>query len=201
MRYILVLFLFISQNCLAKDFGNLGVIFEIQEQDMLEYIKSKLEGMQANFDAINKDMQKKAESYVRRPKAVLGIKKADKTQSRLFDPSYILDKDILLPDGRVLHEAGKKVNPLEFIAMPSELYFIDSDDEKQIEWMKLKLKTSRKLYKIILINGDYVKASKHLGVKVYFDQGGMISKKLGISAVPSLVRQKFDKLEILEEKL
>ena len=51
------------------------------------------------------------------------------------------------------------------------------------------------------MSGDYVEASKAIGVRVYFDQGGALCKKLGISAVPSQVKQKFDRLEIHEEKL
>ena len=49
------------------------------------------------------------------------------------------DKDAVLPCGKVLHRAGTKVNPLEHMNLNRRIFFIDSREELQVEWLKEQL--------------------------------------------------------------
>ena len=52
--------------------------------------------------------------------------------------------------------------------------------------------------KAILVNGQPLEMSRQWKTQVYFDQGGSLVRKLGITRVPSLVSQEGKKLRIDE---
>ena len=107
-----------------KDFGTYGQTFPIVEENLIEYFTRKLP--QPDFA----QMQKSAET----PQPA-GITSTKTERTFLFDPTYTLDEDIT-NDGQVLHKAGTKINPLDYVSWGSEMILIDGDDDKQIAWVK-----------------------------------------------------------------
>ena len=72
------------------------------------------------------------------------------------------------------------------------LLFIDGDDPGQKAWAHSKIQkaeTREQKIKLILVKGAPLALSEELGLPVYFDQGGILVKKLGIHHVPAVVRQ------------
>ncbi|MEX6385574.1 type-F conjugative transfer system protein TraW, partial [Providencia hangzhouensis] len=52
-------------------------------------------------------------------------------------------------------------------------------------------------YKVILNNGNIKEGTQALNTRVYFDQGGSLSRQLGLQYIPAVVTQEGDKLKIV----
>lgn len=178
----------------AKDFGVQGHVFEIAEQDFLEVINAKLKAV--NWDKFNQKIQDKTKDYVETPAAIKNITKAKESKEYFYDPTYVLDQDIYDHIGKLIHAKGTKVNPLEFSSLREDLIFIDGDDEKQIEFALKQYKQKQEKLKIILVKGSPLKLQRKEKIWIYFDQGGILAKKLDIKAIPALVEQDELKLKI-----
>lgn len=198
MKKIIFIFICIySANVSAKDLGVFGELFPVKENNLIEVIKSRLVEMEQNgsLDAINKEMQQKARDRLNRPKTVLTTK-VEKTNERIFDPSITLTRDLKDDKGNIFARKGTKVNPLNTISFEMKLYFIDSDDDLQLNWLskqKFKLKD-----KIILTNGNPFEVEKKIKKKVFFDQNAQLIERLKIKAVPTVVYRSGDQLLIKE---
>ncbi|MBP6952029.1 MAG: type-F conjugative transfer system protein TraW [Alphaproteobacteria bacterium] len=183
---------------LATDLGTRGTIYPIEEQDPIVLIQSKLKRMEerGELERHHQELQKKTKAAIERPKPVEGITKARESRVVYYDPTYIVAEDIKDHTGHVFYKKGTKINPLETVTLSQELLFFDGDDEKQMAFAREKLK--ERPVKLILVKGAPLTLSEHLKVPVYFDQAGLLTKKLGIDHVPALVVQK-DLLLCIEE--
>ena len=204
-----VLIFLLSLNAYAKDFGMQGHSFKIAEQSFLSMIDERLQKVdmqkeQAKMTAIAKDR-------VENPKAVEQVKPAAVAREFYYDPTYTLDQDAVLPCGKILHKAGTKVNPFEYMSLNRRLFFIDAREVAQMKWLKLQLANPLPEQqepvqdRIIFVGGSPLKLKEELGSehsdKVYFDQGGMITSKLGIVASPAIAMQDGLLVKINEVKL
>lgn len=175
----------------AAELGTYGDTWDIRERNLIAVLKDNLKEHFAGRSQadIERDMQKKAEDEAMRPPPVAGLTTARETHSRLFDPSFTVQRDIADQNGVVFAHKGQVVNPFDVIPVFDEtLYFIDADDDRQIAWMKQQVPhttTSR----VILVNGNVRDSADALGSRVYFDQTGNITKKFGITQVPAEVKQ------------
>ena len=88
-------------------------------------------------------------------------------------------------------QAGTSYNPLDHKSFGDPLIFIDGDDTDQVQW------AISQDAKIILVNGSPLKLEKVHKRSFYFDQGGVLTEKLGINEVPSRVSQE-DKDLVIE---
>lgn len=180
---------FSSEAC-AKDFGIQGHVFNIEEQDILTIIEEKLKTLDVN--ALKESMVNKTRDYVNRPPRVVGITKATEVREYSYDPTYTVPEDIKDHTGKLLHAKGRKVNPLEFVPLKSELIFIDGDDSEQVAFAMAhckKLEKQNKQAKIILISGSPLDLQKEHNIWIYFDQAGALTKKFSITQVPAIVSQ------------
>jgi conjugal transfer pilus assembly protein TraW len=185
----------------AKDFGVQGKIASIEEQDPIVLIQSKLKTMEerGELEQHNRELQKKTKAAIERPKSVEGIFKAKESRIFYYDPTYIVPEDLKDHQGRTIHSKGTKINPLETVTLSQGLLFFDGDDRDQVAFAKENLKESS--VKLILVKGAPLVLSEELKVPVYFDQSGLLTKKLGIHHVPALVTQQALHLRIEEIKL
>ncbi len=191
--------------CHAKDFGVHGKIAPIEEEDPLILIQSKLKTMEerGELERHNRELQKKTKAAIERPKPVEGLSKAIKTRIFYYDPTYIVPEDLKDHQGRIIHSKGTRLNPLETVILSQGLLFFDGDDSDQVAFAKEKLKekSTESSIKLILVKGAPLALSKELKVPVYFDQSGLLTKKLRIHHVPALVTQQALRLRIEEIKL
>lgn len=205
----------------AKDFGVHGHTFVIQEPDLLQEMERKLKQLQADgkLADINKTFLKSAENTLTHPKPVTGITKAMEPREFFYDPSILVPYDLKDHEGRVFHKAGTRINPLEFHSLPAPLIFIDGEDKAQVSWTKNTYIKENQRPKIILTSGSPFELMKQWQAEldqsyssqdnsgrnnfveaqlVYFDQGGILTSKLGIRHVPAVVVQAGLKLKISE---
>ncbi len=174
---------------LAKNLGVHGVLHPLDEEDPIALIQQKLKKMEekGELKKHNLHIQKRTKESVERPSPVEGISKATKSRRFTYDPTFTVAKDIKDHKGRVIHAKGTKINPLETVSMTENLIFIDGDDRQQKEWVLKKHKKGK--VRLILVKGAPLALSEELGIPVYFDQGGLITKQLGIKHVPATVSQ------------
>ncbi|NWA63232.1 type-F conjugative transfer system protein TraW [Pantoea sp. B9002] len=185
------LFAALSLQAVASEIGTFGDTWDIREHDLISVLKKNLEQHFAGKSQaqIEQEMQKKAEDQAMRPPPVEGITTARETRSRLFDPSFTVQRDIADQNGVVFAHKGDRVNPFDVIPVFDEtLYFIDADDDRQIAWMKQQVPHTTSS-RVILVNGNVRDGAQALGSRVYFDQTGSITKKFGITQVPAQVKQ------------
>lgn len=191
---------------MAKDCGTHGIIYPIEEQDPIALVQQKLKVMEESgeLNHRNIELQKKARASVERPKPSEGITKATKDRVFYYDPTYVVQEDLYGHQGLIFARKGMRINPLETISLSQTLIFFDGDDEEQLAWVKEQLNAQKQEntpIKVILVRGAPLKLAKELEIPVYFDQSGLLTKKLGIKHIPAIVSQEGLHLKIEEIKL
>lgn len=180
-----------SFGVMSKNLGSMGSTFPIQEPSMLEYIKQK--GQELESSGKLATLQQEAEERIRehaiRPTPVSGYSKVTIDRTFYVEPIHIVPADITDLDGNIIARAGQKINSLEVMAIKGikfdkELIFIDGDSIEQRKWVKKNMTAKTK---IILINGNVKESEDYIGAPIFFDQYGSISRKYGLSKVPTII--------------
>lgn len=178
---------------LGFDFGKVGTSFVVEEEGFIEMMLRKLK--EVNWKAENEKMKNIAIRRVQNPIAVAGIKPATENREFWHDPTYTLKEDVVLPCGKVLHKAGKAVNPLDYMDLERKLFFIDGREARQVEWLKQQLvpdssnEENKPENRVILVGGSVFDLQEELGSEVYFDQAGELTTRFGIRGSPALAKQ------------
>ena len=197
--------LFYLPIAFAKDFGTQSTTFPIKEEGFLSMIQRRLASI--DITAHQKKMSDIATKAVEEPASVANITKASKTHVHYFDPSYVLDHDVVLPSGKLLYVAGTRVNPLDHLSWTGKMIFIDARDLSQVRWLREHHLNSKindtdtgnhDDDKIILVGGKPLQLAKDIDYQVYFDQFGELSNRFSIAHVPATVEQDGKRLKIKE---
>jgi conjugal transfer pilus assembly protein TraW len=185
-----------TQAALLKDFGVVGNTFEILEEDLLEVIERRLKTLEAegSFQEHQQKIAEQTQEKIKRPKPVEGIQHTTKARSFIYDPSITVPYDLKDHKGKIFHAQGTKVNPLDYQSLTKPLLFIDGEAQSQVEWAIAQQRAAQ----IILTNGSPFELMEKIDRPVYFDQEGVLVKKLGIQQVPAKVTQQ-DKHLLIEE--
>lgn len=183
----------------AVDLGAIGPTYPITEPHLIEQIKDILRKKEASGELarLQREAQQRAIVKVESPPPVEGIQTATIPRVFYFDPSIVVDQNIVDDKGRVLVPVGTRVNALEHTALSRPLLFIDARDPRQQARARELLGSSAGV-RLILTAGNYRDLMKQWNVRVYYDQGGDITRRLGIKHVPALVTQQGTRLRIEE---
>jgi conjugal transfer pilus assembly protein TraW len=218
-------FSFFAMSAGAKDFGIYGNTYKVVEEPFVQMIENRAKAV--DVEKIKEKMQKTAKDRVENPNPVIGITPAVKTRTFYHDPTYVLEKDAVLPCGKVLYRAGTSVNPLEEMKLLRRMIFIDAKRPEEVRWLKQSLNEIDGKYeqilessaeeidkaieeaslkpeiinKIILVGGSPLELQKNLDIEIYFDQQGALTSKWNIKHSPAIVEQEGDKLRITEYKV
>ena len=207
---ILILIVSISRSEIyAVDLGKVGSTFRMEEEAFTLMMKRKLE--EVDMEKERKKIEKRARDKIENPAPIKGISAATEERTFYFDPTYILDKDVVLPNGTILHKAGTKVNPLEHMNLNRRLFFVDSRQQEQVEWLKEQLNSpvadQKELVedRVILVGGSVFKVRDELAKihkhEVFFDQHGELTTKFTIKHSPAIAYQEGFKIRIDEINL
>lgn len=199
MRLIVLSVLLIAcSELLARDLGVIGKIYSIDEEDLIEMMQKRLQEKQKNGELAKEMMalKERSEKLIKRPLGV-NLPRAKEYKIKSITVSYRLPNDITDADGKILYKAQTVVNPLKIKSLSKALCFFDGDDVKQVEWVN-KACGENRLNKLIMTNGEFLTLSNKYQRKFYFDQQGILVTRLGIEALPSVVRQKGDLLYVEE---
>lgn len=184
----------------ARAAEQIGPLHRIVEPDMLEEIYRVLKEKEKNGEIAKhqQDAVERTKKAIANPRPVAGLTRTEKARTFYFDPSIVAKETIRDHEGRVIAEAGKRANPLDYVNMSKHLLFFDGTDPLQVAKAAALIKHYGGQVKPIMVNGPVMEISKQWDQQVYFDQGGVLVRKLGITRVPSLVSQEGKKLRIDE---
>lgn len=184
----------------AQDLGVRGDVFPVTEPDLFEEIARKFTAMEASgeVEAVNAKLKNRALSGAERPPRVVGMEHTTKPRAFHFDPTITLKEDIATPDGQVIGRTGQSFNPLDYTPMRQRMIFFDGDVETQVAWAEAEIADSEGLVSPILIGGPVLELTRAWERQVYFDQGGKLTGRFGITQVPARVSRDGDLLLIEE---
>lgn len=185
------------QHATAKDMGTFGDVWPVREQSFLALIKDRLQGLQDNgqLAVLQQQFQDRVEAHTLRPVPVEGLATDTQAHTTWYDPTFVVGQTLADAQGHVFARQGDTLNPLDTLALNTTLYFIDGDDARQVAWMKAQTPPTP-TYKVILVNGNIKTAADALSERIYFDQQGVLTKKLGIRYIPAMVGQDGKRLKI-----
>lgn len=184
----------------ADDLGVIGPVYPIAERDLLASIEEKLRAKERSGELakIMRQATERAIKAIEEPQPVSGIGVAQKARSYYFDPSVIVPYPITDDIGRVMIPAGTTVNPLDTVSLSKRLLFFDARDAQQVRKAKEVVDRHAGKVKLIVTGGSYMNLMRRWKLAVYYDQAGVLVRKLGIQAVPALVSQEGKRLRIDE---
>lgn len=184
----------------AEDLGRFGPVYDIAEKDWLKHIEERLKAMEKSgeLQRMIEDKQKRMRAAVESPPAVEAVKSTSKPRTFYYDPSVTLDYNITGPDGAIIVPAGTTANPLEVMTWPGKMLFIDAREPRQVAYAEQLRERDGNLIKIILVGGSPAELMRSWKARVYYDQAGALTKRLGITQVPAVVAQQGKRLRIDE---
>jgi len=196
----LVLLLACCTAARAENLGAIGPTYPIAERNLLDHIMSRLRekertGELKKFEQLAKE---RATQSVSNPKPVPGLTRAETARTYYFDPTFVLDRNVVDERGAVLFPAGTRKNPLEVVGLSKHLLFFDARDPRQVTRARELIEVYQGRVKPILVGGSYMDLMKSWKLHLYYDQEGVLVRKFGITAVPAIVSQEGQRLRIDE---
>jgi conjugal transfer pilus assembly protein TraW len=186
----------------ADDLGTVGPTYEIRERHAIEMIQSKLRAMEKSGELAKLEAQTKArlEGAFRHPEPVPGLGKTQTARTYYYDPTVVLSQAIVDDKGNVLHPVGTRVNPLQVFSPTHHLLFFDGRDAEQVRFARRLIDHYEGRVKPVLTGGSPLDLMRDWKSRVYFDQFGMLVRRLGVERVPALVSKEGLRLRIDELK-
>ena len=190
----------IPSYSLASDLGVVGPTYEISERDLIEVMKDKFRRMERTGELVKvqENYKKQVLDAVEKPKPVPGIKNTETAQTYFVDPTWTLDRNVVDEKGNLLFPSGTKVNPLDYAPLTQQLLFFDQRERSQVAFAKRFIEQSTARVKPILVGGEPLKLMRQWKREVYYDQGGVLSRKFLLKHSPAIVSQDGKRLRIDE---
>ena len=184
----------------AEDLGVIGKTYDIAERDLIEAMKDKLRQMEKTGELAKKqdEYKNRVMSGIEHPEPIPGIQATETANTHYYDPSIVTDKDIADATGKILYPRGTRVNPLDYIGWNKYLLFVDGRDQKQLDLTKRITAASDRPVKLVLVAGEPLNLMRRWKTQVYYDQGGILTRRFAITQVPAMVRQEGRRLRIDE---
>jgi len=186
-----------AQDLGTQDIGCYGETFAISEKNLLTAIIEKLQAIQQSGKlALHQHIiQERMAKQALQPEPVKVVRHTSEPRTLIFDPTFVVDRDIHDHNGRVLYTKGTRFNPLHQVSLTNPLLFIDGD--VHLDWVKEQLHQQPNA-KVILVKGNPQGCEELLMHPVYFDQGGLLCQRLRLTQVPARVTQEGNHLLINE---
>jgi conjugal transfer pilus assembly protein TraW len=184
----------------ALDLGAIGPTYGIDEPHLLKEIERRLRAKERSGELarLMEEARTRGISAVRSPKPVDGIAATSKARTFFVDPTFTLDRNIVDSQGRLLFPAGTRKNPLDIVTLSKRLVFFDGRDARQVSRAQQVITTYGGRVKPILTGGSYLELMKAWRTPVFYDQGGVLTRRFGIRQVPAVVSQEGSRLRIDE---
>jgi len=203
MRLAIGLAIGICVSCLnasAEDLGTIGPTYPIAEENLIELIMARLREKERTGELrkFEQHARSRATQAVMNPKPVSGLRRSETARTYYFDPSFTLDRNIVDERGSLLFAAGMKKNPLDVVSLSKHLLFFDARDAAQVAKARELTDHYKGHVKPILVGGSYMDLMKAWKTPVYYDQEGVLVRRLGITRVPAIVSQEGMRLRIDE---
>lgn len=193
--------LMLSARCIAQDLGPQGRTYPIKEPDMLAAIKSRLQAKidSGEYGRYREDARRRVRERFLDPEPANPLAAAVESRVFYYDPTLEVHREIRAADGNVVVPAGTRVNPLDHAPFTQRWLFIDGRDPRQLAWAKAQLGDPS--VRPIFVAGKWVASWRDWQRRTWFDQGGALTRRLGITATPAAVVQEGRRIRIEEVAL
>ena len=187
----------------AMDLGVIGPTYEISEPHLLQMIDRRLRNMERSGELkrLAEQARDRGIESVKHPPPVAGLHPTETARTYYVDPSFTLDRNLLGTQGELLFAAGTRKNPLEVVSLSRHLLFFDARDPLQVARARQLMASYQGRVKPILVGGSYLELMKSWRTPIYYDQHGLLTRRLGIAQVPALVSQEGLRLRVDELEL
>lgn len=170
----------VKENSAVKEKPKaLGPTYPIAEPDLLELFMERINQLKSSGQyqkRFDQEKQKIAE-LMRNPPAVAGLTKTQEIRIWPLEASI----PETLPES-LLRQAAS----VELPRISRELIFIDGTDKEELNAAKA-IAEKRPDSRIVLVNGSIGEASRTLNRRIFFDQGGSLTRLFGIHATPAIL--------------
>ena len=202
----MVVFIFLANGCLmpipleaspmepsVTVVGRAGAVYPIAEKDALSELMQRVRQVEwkKQFSGIRQSVR------AFQPTDLARLPRVRHDRIFMVDPTYTLPFDI--PDGKggILYPKDYTFNPLDYVSLPDVLVFIDGADKRQLEWFQKSPYAKAPNVMLLLTGGSYPEVEKKLQRPVFYAPE-KITKRFKIEAVPSVLYQKGEFLEVKE---
>lgn len=185
----------------AGHLGQISTIYPIAEKDAIEVILSNLRKMEktGEIDRLQKEGQKRVVETFNNPPPVDGITLTSKSDTHWYDPTVVVDQDIIEPNsGRVVVPKGTVSNPLDYVTLTTHYFFFDGRDKDQVDFASKVIKKYGDGVKLILVGGSPTKLGAKWKRPVYASQSRFLIDKFQIRHVPAIAYQEGKRIRIDE---
>lgn len=185
------MFLAIVPTAQALDLGVIGPTYGIQEPHLLADIQRRLREKERSGELrrLMEEARSRGVDAVRSPVPVSGLSVTPRARSYYVDPTFTLDRNVIDAQGGLMFAAGTRKNPLEIVSLSKRLLFFDARDPRQVARARQLVSTDGSRVKPILTGGSYLDLMKAWRTPVYYDQQGILTRRLGLRHVPAMVSQ------------
>lgn len=199
LKLAALMLLTLSGSSGAKDLGTWGNVFEPAEPDLLDFIQTRLKGMEQSgeLDRLREEATERVKKHAVRPTPVEGLSRTVEYRRFAFDPTFTVAETVSDMKGNILARKGDRVNPLDKVPFSQVLYFIDGDDKEQVAWTRQQI-AGQTDFKVILVNGNIKDTSDALDERIFFDQSGVLTRKFGFEHTPARVSREGRVLKVEE---
>ena len=192
---ILALLLAGVSPALAKEIVRLepvGPTSAVIETDLGEVLRQR---------AVRVDVERLRSAQVHyQPANLQALPRAEKDTTTRVDLTHTLEQDLVDAQGTILYPAGFTFNPLRHVSLTGALVVIDGSDPEQVAWFKGSPYGSNRRA-LLLLSGGLAAALRDelLRPVAYLTED--IARRLQLRAVPSIVVERDNQLEIREVSL
>ena len=134
------------------------------------------------------------------PANLQALPRATKDTTTMVDLTHTLEQDLVDAQGTILYPAGFTFNPLRYVSLTGALVVIDGSDPEQVAWFKGSPYGANHRALLLLSGGLAAALRDELRRPVaYLTED--IAQRLQLRAVPSVVVERDNQLEIREVSL
>ena len=176
----------------VRDLGVVGETYPVVEPDVVTELKEEAATKNRFRDD---EFLERMKTY--QPEDLHHLPRATMDRTFMVDMTYTLDRDLLDGDGKVIYPKGFTFNPLDYVSFSGGMLVIDGNDPAQIKWLEETPYADNHQVRLLLSDGYAYELINQLKRSVFYltDE---IAERLQLAAVPSLVIQRNDKLEVRE---
>lgn len=176
----------------TKDLGTVGETYPVVEPDIVAQLRER---------AIQKSPEEQHRLIERmkkyQPADIHHLPRATKDKITLIDMTYTLDHDLIDGEGEIIYPRGYTFNPLDYVPFSGGLVIIDGNDPRQVGWFTRSPYAKNHQARLLITGGYAYELVEQLQRSVFYltDE---IAKRLHLTAVPTVIVRKGDKLQVRE---
>ena len=194
--YCLILFGLVSNGWAnVKELGIMGKTYSISESDALQEIRSRAAAV--DWQALLRSPENLEKLRNFKPDGIPKLPRAIEDRSFFVDMTYTLEFDIPNGMGGILYPAGYAFNPLDYIDYHGTLVVFDAADPEQIKWVEDSGYAANFSARLLITDGSYRQTASRIDRHVYFAVPAIVNR-LQLRSLPSVIRQKGNKMEVQE---